>query len=529
MRRQGRSEERLVVRLLVALGVVLVLTSCTITGVTTQSGTPTPSSGTGQFAQAPCPFSMGSGFIDGQNVICGYLSVPEDRHNPKSRKIQLAVATFKTPSANPAPDPVIFLQGGPGGRIVKDIAGAITSGFLDLQTQFGNHDLILVDQRGTGYSTPSLQCPEVVRLQYQTDVNVTPQQSVTIQNQALAQCRSRLVGEGINLSAYTTYTDANDIHDLIGALGYSQVDIYGVSYGTRLALEIMRSFPQHIRSVILDSTVPPQLRLLTSVPSSTARVFNTLFQGCASDPGCNAQYPNLASVFYSLITTLNAHPVTFQTTDQSTGTGSHTVLFHGDDLVNLAFTSFYVAQAIPLVPQLIYQVRNGDYSDASRLYGALIFDDSVSWGMYYSVECAEDVDFLNSATVAAAAQAYPPALRPDQLIGLEGELPACANWGVRKVATSESQPVTSAIPTLVMESEYDPITPPANGDLVAQTLSHSYKFLFPGVGHGAMLSNLGSQNPSAVCPTLVAIAFWNTPTQKPDGSCIPGMGEPQFQ
>lgn len=506
--------------MLAALGLALVLSACNLPTVATKA---TPTMGTaasGQFVRATCPFSLGAGFFaNGQAVRCGYLAVPEDRSNPASHTIHLAVAIFKTPSSSPAPDPVIFLQGGPGGRIIQDLAQTIVGGQLDLQTQFGNHDLILVDQRGTGYSTPSLQCPEVVNLQYMTDVNITPQQAADEQNSALAACHARLLSKGINLGAYTTASDAADIHDLIDALGYAQVDLYGVSYGTRLALEVMRSFPQHVRSVILDSTVPPQHHLLTAVPGATARVFNTLFTGCAADPTCNATYPNLDTVFYSLVTQLNANPVTFQTTDANTG-NRYTVLFHGDDLVNVAFSAFYVTQAIGVIPQMIYQVRDGNYQRASQLYGLLIFDDSVSWGMYFSVECAEDVDTLTASQVAAAAQAYPPTLRPDQLIGLEGELPGCQGWGVPPVPASEANPVTSTIPTLVMESEYDPITPPANGDLVAQTLPDSYKFLFPGVGHGAMLFN--------DCPTRIAIAFWSAPAQKPDGSCIASMGEPQF-
>jgi pimeloyl-ACP methyl ester carboxylesterase len=502
------------------LGLALLLGACNLPGGATTKATPTAATSTGRFTHAACPFSLGAGyFVDGQTVRCGFLAVPEDRANPASHSIQLAVAIFKTPSHTPAPDPVIFLQGGPGGRIIQDLAQAIVGNQLDLQTQFGNHDLILVDQRGTGYSKPSLQCPEVVNLQYMTDVNVTPQQASDEQNQALATCHAHLVSQGINLSAYTTASDAADVADLIAALGYQQVDLYGVSYGTRLALEIMRAFPQRIRSVILDSTVPPQRHLLTAVPAATARVFNTLFAGCAADATCNARYPHLDTVFYSLVTTLNAHPVTFQTTDANTG-NRYTVLFHGDDLVNVAFSAFYLTQAIAVLPQMIYQVRDGNYQRASQLYGILIFDNSVAWGMYFSVECAEDIGTLTASQVTTAAQAYPPALRPDQLIGLEGELPGCQAWNVAAAPASEASPVTSTIPTLVMESEYDPITPPANGDLVAQTLPNSYKFLFPGVGHGAMLFN--------ACPTSVAIAFWSAPTQKPDGSCIATMGEPPF-
>jgi pimeloyl-ACP methyl ester carboxylesterase len=523
---QGRTYRGLAAVVFVALA----LAACNFSvSFVNPSGTTPTASGTAvpRFEKgAACPFDLGgqaSGFALGKNVTCGFLVVRADRSSATSPTLRLAVAIFKTPSVTPAPDPIIFLQGGPGGRVLQDFAPLVIQHQIDLVTQFGNHDLIMIDQRGTGYSQPSLQCSEVVALQLETDLNVTPTQAVALQNKAIADCHKRLVSQGIDLNDYTTLSDAADIHDLITTLGYAQVDLYSVSYGTRLALEMMRSFPQHIRSVILDSTVPAQVKLLTSVPGSTARVFDTLFQGCAADVICNTRYPQLDTVFYSLVAALNASPVTFQTRNPDNGK-TYTVLFHGDDLVNLVFLGFYATPAIPLLPELIYQVQHGDYTHRlAQFYGIFILSgaDAVSWGMYYSVECAEDVDFLTTQDVAAAGQAYPPQIRTDQVISLEGEIGGCQSWNVKKADPSEANPVTSAIPTIVLEAEYDPITPPTNGELAARTLSHSYTFLFPASGHGAFLFN--------DCPTKIVLAFESNPNQKPDATCIAAMGEPQFE
>ena len=376
------------------------------------------------FEKSKCQFPLQTGFVDGQNVHCGFLVVPEDRNDPHSASIQLAVAIFKTPSATPAPDPIIFLQGGPGGRLIQDYAPLVMTHQLDLATQFGNHDLILIDQRGTGYSKPSLQCPEYIDVLHMTDENLTPSQQVTQQDNALIQCHDRLVKSGINLSAYTTYNDAADIHDLIDALDYKQVNLYGVSYGTRLALEVMRAFPQHIRSVVLDSTVPAQLSLLTSLPSDLARVYSVLFKGCAADSSCSAKYPNLQSVFYADVASLNGHPATFQTQDPETNK-TYTVIFTGNAFADLLYSSFYATTIIPALPEMIYQVRQGDFKIPSLLYGPFFLDDSVNWGVYFSVECAEDVDFDTPQEVATAGQAYPQQIRSYELSGLEGEFPVC--------------------------------------------------------------------------------------------------------
>ncbi len=118
---------------------------------------------------------------------------------------------------------------------------------------------------------------------------------------------------GINLNAYTTLENAADVHDLIRALGYQQVNVEGVSYGTRLALTVMRLFQADLRSVVLDSVIPPQVNGFTSIPPAALRAFDVLFQGCSADPSCNSTYPHLHAVFYQLVADLNTTPITFDT------------------------------------------------------------------------------------------------------------------------------------------------------------------------------------------------------------------------
>ncbi len=519
-------------RSLLALLALAALITTACTSASTSATTPTASAATGtgtptstSLVSIPCHFTPSAG------INCYTLSVPENRAKPTGAKVQLAIAVIKSANASVNASPVFFLQGGPGGDSI-DFFGSEARQYSVSWAQvgsaiFGNRDVILLDQRGTGYSKPSLACPEINALQYQTDSTASLDQQIQEQNAAISACHSRLTASGINLDAYTTYSDANDVHDVIDALGYSAVDLYGVSYGTRLALDVMRSFPQHVRSVVLDSTVPAQVGLLTSIPSSTARVFKTLWDGCAADAACNAQYPNLEQTFYADYAALNAHPLSFQTQDQTYGDPKYkqtfTVSFNGDTLANLLFTAFYDVTAIPLLPQMLYQLKTGATSDAAKIFGNDMFDSSVSWGMYYSVECAEDVDFDTTSQLASAAQAFPQPIRQDQLASLDGEIQGCKLWGVHTVDPSEAQPVSSSIPTLILEGEYDPVTPPANGDLAAQTLSNSYHFLFPGIGHGVMFSD------GTFCATKVTQEFWVDPASQPDASCLSGVAEPSFQ
>ncbi|GAC1353979.1 MAG: alpha/beta fold hydrolase [Ktedonobacteraceae bacterium] len=478
----------------------------------TQPITPSPA-----FRASSCPFQVGAGIVDGQTVKCGYVSVPESRKNANGTKVQLAVAIFKSPTVQNDPLPVLRLEGGPGGPSLDNWAHYVTRS--NLSSFVFNHDLIMFDQRGTGYSTPSLKCSEILQLQYNTlNTHLSASDTERLQLQALQTCHDRLVKSGVDLNAFNSLENAADVHDLILALGYKQANLYGVSYGTRLALTTIRLFPAVIRSVVLDSVYPPQ-KNRTDLPSAAQRVFNVLFQGCAADTHCSTQYPHLDSVFYQLVTDLNANPVHFQTTNATTGK-SYNVVMAGDDFVFVLFGALYVTQFIPALPKMIFQVRDHAYTLLSQIYGNVQFDDTFSDGMFYSDECSEDWSFVTQNDIGPALQGITPQIRPALQNNLQQEYDSCRLWNVQKAPAVQKQPVVSDIPTLVLTDEYDPITPPANGKLAAQTLKNSYYFLFPGLGHGAEYN--------ARCVNTIISAFDDTPTQQPSSACVASMGEPNF-
>ena len=257
-----------------------------------------------RFISSSCPFPVGFGLAAGKTVRCGYLIVPEDRTKPNGRTIKLAVAIFKSPVQHPAPDPVIYLAGGPGDPALSGLGQALT--VTNESDVVGDRDLLLIDQRGTGYSQPSLACPAAAHL-----IQVPPQpvgKELASLDSAYRQCHDRLVHDGIDLSAYNTVENAADVADLRKTLGYRTVNLYGVSYGTRLALTVMRDYPQGIRSVVLDSVVPPRhdyaARLRSIEPA-----FTTLFHGCAQAPNCSHEFPHLLQVFDQEVAHLDAKPL----------------------------------------------------------------------------------------------------------------------------------------------------------------------------------------------------------------------------
>ena len=198
------------------------------------------------FNPAPCAFPVPGGY----RVYCGYLVVPENRAAPNSALIQLHVAVFQSFAEGPEPDPVVHLAGGPGSSSLDVVAYLFGQG---LDAVLNRRDFIFFDQRGTGYSRPRLDCPERNAL---TPTLLSGALSDDQEFQAIVdafhRCRDRLTAQGIDLSAYNSAASAADVNDLRLALGYEQLNLYGDSYGTRLALTVMRDYPGAVRSVVLE-------------------------------------------------------------------------------------------------------------------------------------------------------------------------------------------------------------------------------------------------------------------------------------
>ena len=278
-------------------------------------------------------------------LSCGFVLVPENRSRPEGNWIRLAVAIFKSSTVATRP-PLLLLGGGPG-TVVLDTFGPIISGALAHDFTAGR-DLVMFDQRGVGYSQPALNCPELGELALRTlGIHRTREQETEDQVEAAFACRDRLVASGIDLAAYNTAASAADVNDLRIALGYGQFDVWGISYGTRLALAVERDFPGAVHSLVLDSALPPSVNQVTDRAANAERAFRTLFDGCAADRACAAAYPDLETVFYDLVAEFNDTPASFFAQDPRTGT-VYNVVLTGDRLVRTLNAALTDASLIPV-------------------------------------------------------------------------------------------------------------------------------------------------------------------------------------
>lgn len=487
---------------------------------------------TAAFEDTKCEFTV----PDGQSVAdvrCGFLSVPENRAAPANRTIKLAVAVLKSTGAQPALDSIVYLSGGPGGPA---LASEMQAFDLVFAAPFqSKRDLVFFDQRGTGLSQPGLFCPEVRKSFLESLAQNEPggsdaDEANTRRVSALLTCRAHLVADGTDLGAYNSAESAADIADLMTALGYGDYNLIGVSYGTRLALTTMRDRPQHVRSVVLDSTLPLQANANAERARNFERALDTLFAGCKSDARCNAGFPALEATFFDLVAKLNREPIIVKPTNPATGeTG--TVVVTGDRLMAGIWQALYDTSLLGVVPFAIDSISKGNTGILELLAQSVVFRfDDFADGMSQSVNCNEEIPFDTPQVVAAANSG----VRKPIVDGVVGTTNAaagkrlrdlCTAWGTPPPDARESEAVSSDIPTLVLAGEYDPITPPAWGKLAAATLTRAYFFQFPGVGHSVIFAG----NDRHPCAVAILTAFLNDPSRAPDGGCIAVLPPLRFQ
>jgi pimeloyl-ACP methyl ester carboxylesterase len=471
------------------------------------------------YQETACPFDLPPGQVEGQTVECGILEVPENRADPNSRQIRLAVAIFRHPDGATQPDPIIYLSGGPGGSSLELLNLAFDQVFAPYFT--AGRDLIFFDQRGIGLSVPALDCPAVQDLSIDLLDNqvggrqLSDQEAYDLVLNSFLSCGEDLEA-GADLSAYNTLTSAADVNDLRIALGYDQVNLWGGSYGTRLALGVMRDYPEGLRSVVLDSAYPPDVDLYLDAPKNANRAFKVLFDACAEDPVCNLNYPDLREVFFNTVELLEARPYDTMIMNPLTGESFDAVI-DGETLMGLIFQLLYETELLPNLPMLIYQANQGDFEMLSRIYGLLLVEiPLISRGMSLSVQCNEEMAFSSLEEFRSVLADYPQ-LAPLYSYSTLGEMgfQICQEWNSGQANPIENEPVTSRVPTLILAGEYDPITPPAWGLRVTETLENSYYYEYPGVGHGA--SSVDG------CPRQMMLAFIDDPSQAPDNTCIEEM------
>ena len=469
-----------------------------------------------ELEKAPCPVPLPDSAIEGENITCGFITVPELHAQPSGKTIDLTVAIIKSIAQPPQPDPLLMLAGGPGSSALNTFIPIVYSPLGE--SLRSERDIIIVEQRGTLHATPYLRCDEIENMNLDLlNQALSLKERKPVLVDSLNMCYERYIEAGINLSAYNSVENAADIKVVAGALGYDQYNVYGGSYGTMLAQHLMRKDPHSIRSVILDSVAP--LRHDPNVLHKAAfydRSLRLLFSNCAADTACASMYPDLEATLFETVSSLNDVPAEVTVVNINTN-HEHILLLTGDKLLLILRDYLYHTQLLPDIPKLITSIAAGDTTYLSALQSALMFNQDFADGMYKSVVCSELVDF-KSDSFNDPSTIYPDISRV--MRDMLGELwvDTCQVWQVEKLDESLKTSVVTGIPTLLLSGEFDPTTPSSLAYVASERMSHAYPITVPGIAHGA----LGTSR----CATDIMLDFLNNPEIKPGTTCLqelPGL------
>ncbi len=415
---------------------------------------------------APCRISDMRGLVS-VAARCGRLKAPEDPDAPEGRHIELAVAVVPAIATRPKPDPLFLLAGGPGQGAIEGYTPHLGE-FADIHRE---HDLVMVDQRGTGGSN-HLDCE-------MPDDALESDEIPPAEIRKLAQdCLAELPGRP---EFYTTSIAVGDLDAVRAALGYERINLFGGSYGTRVAQHYARRYPERTRTITIDSVVPPALTLVPLIAIEAQRALERMFARCEADPLCDERFPKLADQFARVDARLRHSPVTVTLPDPVTGEIG-IVKVTRNHLVTMTRMLSYSARTASLLPLLIHEAatrRNYGPLAAQAMMAGKDLERIIAMGMHNSVVCSEDAPhFAGIVERAALEKSYIGPVMYDSMTAL------CEVWPRGTVDADFHEPLKSPVPTLLLSGEFDPATPPEYGATAAAGFEQHLHLVIPGQGHG---------------------------------------------
>jgi pimeloyl-ACP methyl ester carboxylesterase len=425
---------------------------------------------------------------------CGTLRVPIDREHPKEGFVDLKVAVVPALNRRSTAAPLFLLAGGPG-QSAMQVYVALSSAFARINR---NHAIVLLDQRGTGYSNQqSCVYPEDWQ---------EPADSMPALRKATVECLAKL---GPHVRFYTTSVAIRDLDDVRAALGFDRIDLYGGSYGTRVAELYMRRHPTHVHAAILDGVTYPQQAIGAETPQDAERALNLIVARCLQAPDCAATYPELQDDLKTMLRQFGPQKILVAIDDPNSGLPLE--IEFNRKILNAALRLLsYSSMQASLLPTLIHEAAHGKLRPlaAQSVMNVRQISDQLANGMQYSVICSEDEPFFTAANTdrAGIAKTY----QGSDLVDALHEI--CKLWPRGPVDADLHAPLHSDIPTLLLSGEADPVTPPIDAERAAEGLTRHRHLILKGEGHGQLATG---------CMPVIAADFLdNAAPDKLDAACL---------
>ena len=487
-------------RLLRGLTIIACLGTLIGTGVQSPAVARTEP-GVAVFTEAPCDVPNVSP-RDLPRLRCGTVSVPRDYSRPGAGQFALAVVVIRSEQQPALPDPLLYISGGPGDPLT------VYAGYQAAHPYASARDLVLVDQRGMGRSEPRL-CPDLrdAMVDAIADAATGSEAEMRAKRQSVfSACRTQALAEGINLEDFGTPVTVEDFNWVRQALGIGQWNVFGVSYGSTVAMTLMARYPDTVRAAVLDSVNPPDPLLpLWSLNVAGAR--EAFFDACNRDKACAAAFPDLAGTYRETLARLRQAPLSMRFPSGMHEPGNDRPLTAS--LFELVVGHLlYQVSFYPSLPRLIASVHDGETAlFASRLASltgaARDRNTGLNVAAYAAVDCRDFPRYHGG--IAASADVFERTTLYD----------ICDEWS--ELGPPPVVPLNTNVPTLVLAGQFDPNARPDVSQHVADLIgSHARWVEFPLIGHSVRASSL--------CASRIVAEFVDHPTGALDTSCA---GHPQ--
>lgn len=438
---------------------------------------------------------------------CATLKVPENYEaegGQQGRQLELPLAIRRATSREKVADPIVLLAGGPG--------QAATEAFLQLLPALrrlnDTRDLVMLDQRGTGKAS-LLVCEAFADEEESDAVALDPTRMVALAQRCVAEINAKA-----DPSRYTTVDAARDLEALRVALGADRLNLYGVSYGTRLAQVYATMYPTRVRTVILDGVVPLDLAFGPRIGTDAQAAIDRILGRCAENPACSGRFPDLANRLRAALASLETAPQTITVSHPSTGQ-REPVTVTREAAAQVLRLMTYAPETAALVPLIVDSIARGELESLAGQWlvvGEGILS-SMNQALSLSVLCAEDVPFFDPAALAASTSSF---LRDDVPKALAA---TCPSWPSRAIDAATRAPFAVDVPTLLLSGELDPVTPPEYGDRVAATTPNGRHLVAPGMGHNVL--------PRGCMPKLVEGFIDTADSRSIDAKCLEDLTAPE--
>jgi pimeloyl-ACP methyl ester carboxylesterase len=439
-----------------------------------------------------------------EQLFCGKLTVFENRETRTGRTIDLNVVVLPAFDQKNKAEPLFDLAGGPGASST-DRADFYAGPGKDYRRR---HDIVLVDQRGTGESnrlaifrekTPQYYLSEMFPVDYVKNLRETLEKRA-------------------DLTKYTTSIAMDDLDEVRAWLGYDRINLFGTSYGTQAALVYMRRHPDHARSAILLAVAPTDLKMPLHHSESAAHAMDLLLHECEQDSACHAAFPRIRDDWRNALAELETQPARVEYSLPGKKAAPTTVEIQRGVFAEKIRSWMYDRDKAARIPLIVHHAAAGDFAPFLQQAIAPSIPDFVADGMYLSVTCAEDVPLIDPEEAAKLTTNNPFG---DYRVFQQTR--ACAMWPRGEIPADFLEPVSSNAPVLIFSGNLDPVTPPKYGEEVAKHLPNSRHVIIPEGGHGVD----GLTDPG--CIDRIAIEFLDKGDAKNlDVSCVERMERPPF-